>query len=288
MARLLPDYSRSRIQAWIDAGHVRVDQAPAMAKGKVWGGETVDLDIQPHLSEQSVQAEAIALDIVHEDDELIVLDKPPGIVVHPGHGNWAGTLMNALLHHAPELGRIPRAGIVHRLDKDTSGLLVVARTLTAQTHLVRQLQARTVRRDYLALVRGELSTDGAVKAPIGRHPTQRVKMTVIDGGKPALTHYRVVECYPNLSLVECSLATGRTHQIRVHMAHIGHPLVGDPVYGSRSRFDDAVVRQFKRQALHAFRLGLVHPVTGEPLQWQAPPPGDFAALLDALKNHRAA
>jgi 23S rRNA pseudouridine1911/1915/1917 synthase len=289
LARLLPEYSRSRIQSWIGSGQVHVNGRPATISGKIWGGEFVELVITPHPAERPPRPEAIALDIVHEDDALLVLNKPPGLVVHPGHGNWAGTLMNALLHHAPELAHIPRAGIVHRLDKDTSGLMVVARTLTAQTHLVRQLQARTVGRDYLAVVRGEVTADGEVEAPVGRHPRQRTKMAVIHGGRPALTRYRVVERFPGVTLVACTLATGRTHQIRVHMAHIGHPLVGDPTYGAcSSRSLSKAVRQFHRQALHAYRLGLIHPVTGEPLQWEAPLPADFAALIAALRKDAGA
>jgi 23S rRNA pseudouridine1911/1915/1917 synthase len=286
LARLLPDYSRSRIQSWIESGQVRVNGRPAIASSKVWGGEFIELVITPHPAERPARPEAIALDIVHEDDSVLVLNKPPGLVVHPGHGNWAGTLMNALLHHAAELAHIPRAGIVHRLDKDTSGLMVVARTLTAQTHLVRQLQARTVGRDYLALVQGEVVADGEVEAPVGRHPRQRTKMAVIHGGRPASTRYRIVERFPFLTLVACTLATGRTHQIRVHMAHIGHPLIGDPVYGARSsqgKLPEAV-RRFHRQALHAYRLGLIHPATGERLQWEAPLPADFAALIAALRK----
>ncbi|TCS71489.1 ribosomal large subunit pseudouridine synthase D [Sulfuritortus calidifontis] len=279
LAELLPDYSRSRIQAWCDEGLVRVDGKPASRKHKLWGGEAIEVQPQVHPSEQPHQAEAIALDIVYEDADVLVLNKPAGLVTHPGAGNWAGTLLNALLHHAPQLAEVPRAGIVHRLDKETSGLMVVAKTLTAQTRLVRELQARTVRRTYWAVAMGELARDaGEIEAPIGRHPTQRTRMAVVDSGKPALTRYKVLKRYPGATWVECQLATGRTHQIRVHLAYLGHPLVGDPVYlGHRKgRWD------FHRQALHALRLGFEHPVSGEPLAFEAPPPADFKQLLEAL------
>src|SRR5690606_7272420 len=210
--------------------------------------------------------EDIPLAVLFEDAHILVLDKPPGLVVHPGSGNRSGTLLNALLHHAPQLETVPRAGIVHRLDKETSGLMVVAKTLAAQTALVRQLQARDVGRHYLALVHGALAGPGSVDAPVGRHPTHRTKMAVIEGGREARTHYVVRERLRAATLVECRLETGRTHQIRVHMASIGHPLVGDPVYGRR-RSGDALRDAFARQALHAFRLALVHPASGEPMQW---------------------
>lgn len=279
LAELLPDYSRSRIQAWCDEGLVRVDGKPASRKHRLWGGEAVEVQPQAHPSEQPHQAEAIALDIVYEDADVLVLNKPAGLVTHPGAGNWEGTLLNALLHHAPQLNEVPRAGIVHRLDKETSGLMVVAKTLVAQTRLVRELQARAVKRTYWAVAMGELARDaGEIEAPIGRHPTQRTKMAVVDSGKPALTRYKVLKRYPGATWVECQLATGRTHQIRVHLAHLGHPLVGDPVYlGHRKgRWD------FHRQALHAVRLGFEHPVSGEPLTFEAPPPADFKQLLEAL------
>ena len=225
-------------------------------------------------------AESIALAVVYEDDALIVLDKPAGLVVHPGSGNWAGTMQNALLHHAPGLSAIPRAGIVHRLDKDTSGLLVVARTLQAQTDLVRQLQARTVRREYLALAVGDIAVGGTIDAPIGRHPARRTTMAVVATGKPARTHFEVVERFGGATLLRCRLETGRTHQIRVHLASRGHPLVGDPAYGKKGPV------AFGRQALHAFRLGLVHPATRAGMAWEAPLPADFAALLAALQAAR--
>ena len=226
--------------------------------------------------------EPISLDIVYEDDSLIVINKPAGLVVHPGSGNWQGTMLNALLHHAAELNSIPRAGIVHRLDKDTSGLLVVAKTLEAQTHLVRQLQKHTVNRDYLALVLGSVSAGGSVDAPVGRHPVERTKMAVTPGGKPARTFYQVLEKLQGCTLLGCSLETGRTHQIRVHMHSIGHPLLGDPVYGGkpgRNIPDATRLTGFCRQALHAYRLELTHPQHGARMAWHAPLPDDMKNLL---------
>ncbi len=261
-----------------------VDERPeSEPKRKLMGGEMLVLNEPEGIREPAEQPEDIPLDIVFEDEELLVIDKPPGLVVHPGSGNWSGTLMNALLHHVPGIADVPRAGIVHRLDKDTSGLLVVAKTLAAQTDLVRQLQARTVRRQYLAVVSGIVASNGTVAAPIGRHRVHRVKMAVVPetlGGKPAVTHFRVLEEYAHSTLLECSLETGRTHQIRVHMASIKHPLVGDPVYGKV----DPRVPPFHRQALHATRLGLVHPLTRRLQQWEAPPPADMLMLLETLRS----
>jgi 23S rRNA pseudouridine1911/1915/1917 synthase len=221
--------------------------------------------------------------VVYEDDELVVIDKPAGLVVHPGNGNASGTLLNALLHHAPQLAGIPRAGIVHRLDKDTSGLLVVAKTLTAQTDLVRQMQARSVRRHYLALALGTVERDGTVDAPLGRHAVQRTKMAIVRaGGKEARTHYAVLERFAKATLLECRLETGRTHQIRVHLASIKHPLAGDPVYG-KTKSGDARLDAFPRQALHAWHLALRHPATAEEKAWESPLPADFATLLESLR-----
>jgi 23S rRNA pseudouridine1911/1915/1917 synthase len=283
LARLFPEYSRSRLQGWLREGHIRVDGRSPDARTKVYGGERLEMDAVPILSDalKEATAEDIALDIVFEDDALMVIDKPAGLVVHPGSGNWSGTLMNALLHHAPTLAGVPRAGIVHRLDKDTSGLLVVAKTLAAQTALIRQMQARTVKRRYLALVHGALTRGGEIDAPIARHPTQRTKMAVVEGGRAALTRYRMRERLGAATLIECQLETGRTHQIRVHMAHLGHPLVGDPVYGSR-RVSDPLLTGFGRQALHAFRLGLIHPSNGEAMHWRSTLPEDFSTLLKTL------
>jgi len=279
LVRFWPRHSRSRLQNWIRDGRVKVNgEVVADPKYKLWGSELVELDEAPDAQELSSSPEAIPLDIVYEDEAIIVIDKPAGLVVHPGSGNWSGTLQNALLHHDPLLEQVPRAGIVHRLDKDTSGLMVVARTLESQTDLVRQLQARTVKRYYYALVRGTVERGGTVDAPIGRHSTQRTKMAVIRSGKPARTHYRIVERFIDCTLVECALETGRTHQIRVHMASIGHPLVGDPVYGGgASRIP--IGPAFPRQALHARRLGLVHPVTGKSMLWKSELPEDMDELI---------
>jgi 23S rRNA pseudouridine1911/1915/1917 synthase len=277
LAQALPDYSRSRLRQWIDAGQVTLDGRPADPTRRIRGGEAVVVAATPDPKEIAYAPEAIALSIVHEDATLLVLDKPAGLVVHPGSGNWQGTLLNALLHHAPELAGVPRAGIVHRLDKDTSGLLVVARTLAAQTDLVRQLQARTVRREYLALAAGDLARGGTVDAPIGRHPSRRTTMAVVATGRPARTHYAVAERFGNATLLSCRLETGRTHQIRVHLASLGHPLVGDPAYGRKGPL------AFPRQALHAFRLGLIHPLTREECAWESPLPADFAGLLALLR-----
>ena len=283
LARLFPQHSRSRLQGWLKAGWIRVDGGSPDARRKVCGGECVEIDAPPPPELAAELPEDIPLAVVYEDEDLMVIDKPVGLVVHPGSGNWSGTLLNALLHRNPGLAGLPRAGIVHRLDKDTSGLMVVAKTLAAQTELVRQLQARTVGRHYRALVQGELSAGGTVDAPIGRHPTQRTRMAVVGNGRPAVTHYRVTERFSRATLVECRLETGRTHQIRVHMAHIGHPLVGDPLYGAR-RCGDARLDGFPRQALHAFRLGLVHPRSGEAMRWEVPLATDFATLLDELRG----
>lgn len=283
LARLFPQHSRSRLQAWMKQGRVTVDGAAVDAKRKMWGGERVEVDAASEAAELQHQPEAIELPIVFEDDHLLVIDKPAGLVVHPGSGNWTGTMMNALLHHVPQLAGVPRAGIVHRLDKDTSGLLVVAKTEAAQTDLVRQLQARTVKRHYLALVHGAVAGDGMVDAPIGRHPVHRTKMAVVSRGREARTHYSVRERFADATLIECRLETGRTHQIRVHMASVGHPLVGDAVYGKR-RSSDARLDRFRRQALHAWRLALVHPQGGTPVSWEAPLPADFAALLEELRH----
>ncbi len=283
LARLFPEHSRSRLQSWLKEGLITLDDAGAEAKQKVWGGERLTLAVLPTPTFADV-AEDIPLTIVYEDADLLVIDKPAGLVVHPGNGNAHGTLMNALLHHAPELAAVPRAGIVHRLDKDTSGLLVVAKTLASQTDLVRQLQARTVKRHYLALVHGKVGAGGTVDAPLGRHPVQRTKMAIVkNGGKEARTHYAVLERFSNCTLIECRLDTGRTHQIRVHMASITHPLVGDPVYG-KTKSGDVWLDAFQRQALHAWRLALIHPASHQEMAWESPMPADFAALLEALSE----
>jgi len=286
LARLRPEHSRSRLQSWMRDGYVLLDGNAPDPKRKVWGGECVEIAPPPAPELGAEQPEDIPLDIVFEDAHLLVINKPVGLVVHPGSGNWSGTLLNALLHHDPALAAVPRAGIVHRLDKDTSGLLVVARTLAAQTELVRQLQARTVKRHYWALVKGELTAGASVDAPIGRHPSLRTRMAVVGNGRPAVTHYLVRERFARCTLVECRLETGRTHQIRVHMAHVGHALVGDAVYGQR-RTGSALLDGFARQALHAFRLGLRHPQSGDDMAWECPMPADFAMLLQALREELA-
>lgn len=289
LAQLFDGYSRSRLSQWLKAGQVRVNGQQLRGRDKVWGGEQVE--IHAELEEQTAwQAEAIALEIVYEDEQLLVINKPAGLVVHPAAGNPAGTLVNALLHHDASLNTIPRAGVVHRIDKDTSGLLVVARTLTAQKSLVEQFQAHSLLREYQAVVTGVLTAGGTVDAPVGRHPVQRKRMAVIPNGKPAVTHYRVVERFRAHCWIRCRLETGRTHQIRVHMAHIHHPLVGDPVYGGRLRLPKGctetlteTLRHFRRQALHAGRLGLVHPTSGETLEWNAALPADMESLLVSLR-----
>jgi 23S rRNA pseudouridine1911/1915/1917 synthase len=276
LARLMPQESRSRLARLIDEGHVQVDGRAATASLKVKSGESVEVALAPRPSQSAFAPEAIALSVVHEDDDLLVIDKPAGLVVHPGSGNWAGTMLNALLHHAPGTKDLPRAGIVHRLDKDTSGLLVVAKNEPAQAALVRQLQERSVKRTYLALARGTVPGPGKVDAPIGRHPVHRTRMAVVAGGKHAVTHYRVRRRYAAHTLLECDLDTGRTHQIRVHLASIGHPLEGDPVYGARG------AKRLERQALHAWKLAFVHPASGKTVRFESPLPDDFEALLESL------
>ncbi len=276
----LPQFSRARLQQWIEDGLVTVDGKPAKAKATMFGDETVIVQPQPAASDHAYLPEPVPLDVVHEDEQLIVIAKPVGLVVHPAAGNWNGTLLNGLLHRWPQLAGVPRAGIVHRLDKDTSGLLVVAKTLTAQTDLVRQLQERSMGREYLALVWGQPVSSGRVEAAIARHPRERTKMAVSKSllAKPAITHYQklaagTLDGKP-VALLRCRLETGRTHQIRVHLQSIGFPLVGDAVYGKQH-----LASVFPRQALHAERLELVHPASGETSAWQAPLPTDLADLL---------
>ncbi len=290
LARAFPEYSRSRLQGWIRAGRVCVDGRPARAKTSLSEGQSVVLEalLEPVMQDAP---EPIALDVVYEDDALLVVDKPPGLVVHPGAGNRRGTLVNALLHHAPELARLPRAGLVHRLDKDTSGLLVVARTPAAHAALVAALERREIHRGYLALVKGEIVAGSRIEAPIGRHPSARTRMAVHARGRLAVTHTRVLERVAGYTLLSVTLETGRTHQIRVHLSHGGHPIVGDPVYGGRQMLaaglsPDAAdaVRAFPRQALHATRLEFTHPSSGEALSFESPMPDDMAALLAALRE----
>jgi 23S rRNA pseudouridine1911/1915/1917 synthase len=290
LAELFPGYSRSRLQQWIKAGKVLLNQQPVIARYRVAGGEQVEIRAQ--LQRQTeVLPQAIPLDIRFQDQHLLVLNKPAGLVVHPAAGNPDGTLQNALLYYDPELASLPRAGIVHRLDKDTSGLMVVARSLSAHKSLVEQLQTRSVHREYLALVQSVLAAGGTVDAPIGRHPRDRLRMAVVESGKPAITHYRVLERFSAHTLVQARLETGRTHQIRVHMAHIRSPLLGDPLYGGRPRLPRGIspllretIRAFHRQALHAVRLQLIHPASGEAVGWESEIPRDYKHLLDMLRS----
>ncbi|MBZ9540030.1 23S rRNA pseudouridine(1911/1915/1917) synthase RluD [Modicisalibacter tunisiensis] len=288
-AELLPDYSRERLKSWIKRGELTVDGARARPKDKVAGGERLVLET---VLEDEVRwtPQAIELDIVHEDASVLVVNKPAGLVVHPAAGNPDGTLLNALLHHRPALAAIPRAGIVHRLDKDTTGLMVVAKTLAAQTSLVEQLQARTVSREYDAVVTGVMTAGGTVDAPIGRHPRDRKRQAVHVSGKPAVTHYRVVERFRGHTHVRCKLETGRTHQIRVHLAHQRFPLVGDALYGGRLKLPAGageslkeLLRHFPRQALHARKLAFIHLDSGETLTLRAELPDDLWLLLDGLR-----
>lgn len=280
VARRVPQFSRSRMQQWIDAGFVSVDGKPGRSRMTVYGDEQIVILPQAAPEDTAFTPEPMALEIVFEDDAVIVINKPAGLVVHPAAGNWSGTLLNGLLHRTPALTGVPRAGIVHRLDKDTSGLMVVAKTLEVHTDLVRQLQARTVRREYLALVWGTPNPGGTIDASMGRHPRDRIKMAVLENmtAKPAITHYErlasgMLERRP-VSLVRCRLETGRTHQIRVHMQSIGFALVGDALYGKAH-----LAQLFHRQALQACRLGLVHPVSGMEVSWQIPLAADFASLI---------
>lgn len=293
LARMFPEYSRSRLKEWLLAGAITVDGGPKRPKDAVSGGETVTLEPQAEVS-VTAEAEPMALDIVFEDDDLLVVNKAAGLVVHPGAGNHAGTLMNGLLHHVAALEEVPRAGIIHRLDKDTSGLLLVAKTLTAHTALVRLLAEREIDRHYLAVCNGVLTGGGTVKEPIGRHPVDRKRQSVQSNGKPAVTHYTVRERFAGFTYVDVKLETGRTHQIRVHFAHRRHALVGDPVYGGRLALPKGaskeliqVLRHFKRQALHATRLAFVHPVTGKPLAFEVDPPEDFQRLVDTMRQDNA-
>lgn len=290
LADLFPDYSRSKLSAWIKSGDARLDGEIARPRDPVRGGETVTvttvLEVQTHS-----EPEDIALDVLYEDEHVIVINKPAGLVVHPGAGNPAGTLVNALLHRDPALANLPRAGIVHRLDKDTSGVMVVARTLPAHTALIEQLSGRQVHRQYLAVVVGALVSGGTANAPIDRHPRDRIRMAVREDGKDAVTHFRLRERFRAHTLLECRLETGRTHQIRVHMAHLKHPIVGDPLYGGSLKLPKGAspelieaLRGFRRQALHAETLEFAHPVTGEPIRCSAPMPADMQALVKALHD----
>lgn len=291
-AELFDEFSRSRLQQWIKTGQLKVNGLKASPKQKIIGGE--ELQIVATIAEEGEwKAEDIPLNIIYEDDHILVINKDANLVVHPAAGNYSGTVLNGLLFHCPQLASVPRAGIVHRLDKDTTGLMVVAKTLQAHTHLVDQLQKRSVRRVYQALVSGVLTGGGTQDQPVGRHPHQRVKMAVVADGKPARTHFSVIKRYTGHTHIELKLETGRTHQIRVHMAHLGYPLIGDKLYAGRSKIPRGVstelleaVRDFDRQALHAIKLGLTHPSTGEMMQWQTTLPDDFQELLDRLRHEQ--
>jgi 23S rRNA pseudouridine1911/1915/1917 synthase len=291
-AQLFPDYSRSRIQQWIKNGQLTANGQQLKPKDKLVGGETLEINAFLEASEQWV-AEPVELDVIYEDEDIIVINKPAGLVVHPGAGNGSGTVLNGLLYRYPELAAVPRAGIVHRIDKDTTGLMVVARTLPSQTALSAQLQDRSMGREYWAMCMGVMTGGGTVDEPIDRHTKHRTKMAVAPEGmgREAITHYRVEQRYRNHTLVRCKLETGRTHQIRVHLSHIGYPLVGDPLYAGRSRLPKGVSQEvmnslkgFKRQALHAGYLELIHPKTQELVSWEAELPEDFVALIDTMEH----
>ena len=290
LAEQWPGFSRSRLQAWIKSGAVLVDGVAASQRMSVQGGEWVELAYEPEV-EVSAAPEPIQLDVVHEDEALIVINKPAGLVVHPGAGNPNGTLQNALLHHAPELAQVPRAGLIHRLDKETSGLLVVARSEAAHTALSAAMKDREISREYCAVVQGVLTAGGEVDAPIGRHARDRKRMAIKQGGRMAVTHYRVAERFRQHSFLRLKLETGRTHQIRVPMQHIRHPIVGDPGYSGRLAMPAGAsealrecLQGFRRQALHARRLGLTHPASGDFCEWKAPIPDDMERLLDCLRE----
>ncbi len=290
LAEVFPDYSRSQLQKWLKQGYVTVDTQIIKGKQKLIGNELIELQVNIE-TQTEWHAEDIPLDIIYEDDTVIVVNKPVGMVVHPGAGNTSGTLSNALLHHYPDIKSVPRAGIVHRLDKDTSGLLVAAKTLKAHTSLVEQLQNRTVKREYEAVTSGVITAGATIDKPIGRSPHHRTKMAINEQGKPGITHFNVLEKYRAHTRIRCKLETGRTHQIRVHMLHINAPLLGDQTYNPRLRLpngasDDliAMLRAFKRQALHAYQLGFVHPDTGKDVSFKAKPPEDMQELIKVLRE----
>lgn len=293
VAQLFPDYSRSRLQGWIKAGTLTVDGKALRPRDKLCGGEQIEVDAEIEAIDRHA-AQEIPLNIVYEDEHILILNKPAGLVVHPAAGHADGTLLNALLHHSPEIAHVPRAGIVHRLDRETTGLMVVAKTIMAQTDLVAQLQDRSMGREYEAVVNGVMTGGGCVDEPMARHARHRQKMAVVGVGKEAITHYRVLEKFRAHTHIRLKLETGRTHQIRVHMAHINYPLVGDPLYGGRFRMPkgcseamQSVLRQFRRQALHAKKLELWHPETGQQMSWESELPEDMQQLLEVLQQDAA-
>lgn len=290
LALVFPAHSRSRLKEWVEQEKVTVNGVFSRPRTKVLEGDRIEIDAEIEVVSDWV-GEPIFLDIVYEDEHLLVINKPANLVVHPAVGNWQGTLVNALLHHCPTLSQIPRAGVVHRLDKDTTGLMVVAKTLVAQTSLVNQLQARTVKRIYEAVVYGVILSGSTIKEPIGRHPHDRIRMSVLESGKPAVTHYRVIERFKSHTHLRVQLETGRTHQIRVHLAHIHHPIIGDKIYGGRLRLPpkasealQTCLKDFPRQALHAKSLSFLHPETGEEMGWEVQLPADMVNLLSVLRS----
>ena len=294
LSQLFRDYSRSQLQQWLKEGAITLNDRSCKAKDKVFGGEQVKLHVMLQASDVRLEAEDIPLDVIFEDEQVLVINKPAGLVVHPGAGNKEHTLANALLHHAPTLAHLPRAGIIHRLDKDTTGLLIIAKTLEAHTYLIRQMQARDIHRHYLTLVYGHVITGGTIDTHYGRHPRNRLKMAVTAQGREAITEFSVNQHYDHFTLLDVRLMTGRTHQIRVHMAHINHPVVGDPLYGGRARYPAGIsdtltqcLKQFKRQALHAKTLSFIHPDTQKRLTFSAPLPDDFEYLLSILDSDSA-
>lgn len=289
LATLIPEHSRARLQEWIKSGEVLVDGQAAKARNLVKGNESIVIDAEAP-AQPNYNAQEISLDFIHVDDDLIILNKPAGLVVHPAAGNYEGTLLNALLFHFPELAQVPRAGIIHRLDKETSGLLIIARNLTAHTQLIKQMREHEIEREYIALATGHLTAGDTIDAPLARHTQHRTKMAVNENGKPAVTHYRVIKRYGDFTLLRVNLETGRTHQIRVHLAHIKHPLVGDPLYGrlvfpkGASEELRSTLRDFRRQALHAHKLTFEHPSTAELCEFTAPLPKDFENFLKILQK----
>ncbi|MGB1800375.1 MAG: 23S rRNA pseudouridine(1911/1915/1917) synthase RluD [Gammaproteobacteria bacterium] len=291
LAKLCPEHSRSRLQSWIKSGDVTVNKSNYKQRGEVNSGDIIEIDAEIHTGE-SYEAEAIELDIIYSDESIIIINKPAGLVVHPGAGNPNHTLVNALLNFDASLATIPRAGIIHRLDKDTTGVMVVARTLESHTFLVDQLQQRNIKREYQAIVFGQLISGGSIENKMGRHPVHRTKMAVTNSGKVAITHYKILKKYEHYTHLHVQLETGRTHQIRVHMSHMKHPIVGDPVYGNNKSIKKGVnpplrdiIKNFNRQALHAFSLELPHPASKETVKFTAELPDDITRLIEVLNQY---